>query len=101
MKTPTVYFSNKNISRACTGALSLLLCAVAFLLTGAPAGSRQPGRRAAELTKLADPAAPRTSTDRTGSLPTSEGLTLRLTTDLGSVKIVSLDARAAPVVQRS
>ncbi len=95
MTTPTLYFSN----RACTGGLSLVLCAVAFLLTGAPAGSREPGRRAAELTKLGDPAAPRTSADRTGSLKTSEGLTLRLTTDLGSVKIISLDASAAPVVK--
>src|SRR5579859_5617375 len=99
MKTPTLDSSNKVISRACKGGLSLLLCACAFLLTGAPAGSREPGRRAAELTKPGDPAASRTSADRTGSLTTSEGLTLRLTTDLGSVKIVSLDANAAPVVK--
>src|SRR5579864_5799215 len=99
MKTPTLNFSHKHISRACKGGLSLLLCACAFLLTGAPAGSREPGRRAAELTKPGDPAASRTSADRTGSLTTSEGLTLRLTTDLGSVKIVPLDANAAPVVK--
>jgi len=99
MKTPTLNFSHKHISRACKGGLSLLLCACAFLLTGAPAGSREPGRRAAELIKPGDPAASRTSADRTGSLTTSEGLTLRLTTDLGSVKIVSLDADAAPVVK--
>ena len=66
---------------------------------GAPAGSREPGRRAAELTKAGDPAASRTSADRTGTLTTSEGLTLRLTTDLGSIKIIPLDANAAPVVK--
>jgi hypothetical protein len=86
MKTPALYFSNKDISGACKSGLYLLLCAAAFLLTGAPAGSRGPARPAAELTRPGEPAAPRTSADRTGSLTTSEGLTLRLTTDLGSIK---------------
>jgi TonB family protein len=45
-----------------------------------------------------DPAAPRVSTDRSGEFPTKDGLTLRLTTDLGSVKIVPLEPGAAPVV---
>ena len=99
MKTPTLNFSHKHISGAGKGGLYLLLCASAFFVTGAPAGSREPGRRAAELTKLGDPAASRTSADRTGSLATSEGLTLRLTTDLGSIKIIPLDAAAAPVVK--
>src|SRR5580765_2424077 len=101
MKTPTLTlcFSHKHISRACRCGLYLLLCAVAFFLAGAPAGSREPGRGTAELTKLGDPAASRTSADRTGTLATSEGLTLRLTTDLGSIKIIPLDAAAAPVVK--
>src|ERR1700692_1478068 len=99
MKTPTVYFSHKDISGACKGVISVCLCAAVFFLMGAPAGSREPGRRAAELTKAGDPAASRTSADRTGTLTTSEGLTLRLTTDLGSIKIIPLDANAAPVVK--
>jgi TonB family protein len=45
-----------------------------------------------------DPAAPRVSADRSGEFPTRDGLTLRLTTDLGSVKIVPLEPGAAPVV---
>ena len=43
-----------------------------------------------ELAKSAEPG-PRVSTDRTGVIPTEDGKTLRLTTDLGSVKIVSLE----------
>src|SRR5712691_9463189 len=101
MKTPTLYSSNKDFSEACKGSFYLLLCTVFFLVAAAPAGSREPARPGLELTKPADPATPRTSADRTGSWPTSEGLTLRLTTDLGSVKIISLEATATPVVQYS
>ncbi len=52
----------------------------------------------AELTKPGEPA-PRISEDRTGFLQTSDGLTLRLSTDLGSVKIVPLEAGSAPLVR--
>jgi TonB family protein len=38
---------------------------------------------------------------RAGTLDTRDGLTLRLTTDLGSVKILQLEAGAAPVVRYS
>ena len=34
-----------------------------------------------------------------GTLATKDGLTLRLTTDLGSVRILQLEAGAAPVVR--
>jgi TonB family protein len=73
---------------------------VFLCLTGPPAESREPARATIELTKPGDPTG-RTSADRSGSLATSDGLTLRLTTDLGSVKIISLDANAAPVVKYS
>ena len=79
----------------------LLLCAAVFLACAAPAGSREPARPAVELTKPGEPASPRTSAVRAGTLTTSDGLTLRLSTDLGSVKIVSLEPSAAPVVQYS
>jgi TonB family protein len=103
MKTLTLYSSSKDFPGGRKGGLYLLLCAVAFFLTAAPAGSREPAPAPAalELTKPGDPATPRTSADRTGSWPTSEGLTLRVTTDLGSVKIISLEATATPVVQYS
>lgn len=49
--------------------------------------------------KPGDPGAPRTSIIRSGALETREGLTLRLTTDLGSVNVTQLEPGAAPVVR--
>ena len=46
----------------------------------------------------ADPG-PRASTDRSGTLQTRDGLTLHLTADLGSVRIVALEPGAPPVVR--
>src|SRR6202008_1484302 len=51
-----------------------------------------------ELTKPAEPAI-RMADDRNGYVQTQEGMTLHLTTDLGSVKIVPLEPGAAPVVR--
>src|ERR1700747_1051411 len=56
------------------------------------------GKGAAEQPKPADPA-PRASAERRGALSTSEGLTLRLNTDRGSVKIVNLQPGASPSVR--
>ncbi len=42
---------------------------------------------------------PRASVDRSGTLQTRDGLTLRLTTDVGSVHIVALGPGAPPVVR--
>ncbi len=52
-----------------------------------------------EPAKPGEPSGTRVAADRTGSLPTKDGLTLHLATDLGSVKIVSLPAGAPPVVR--
>src|SRR6266566_4970457 len=46
-----------------------------------------------------EPGSQHTSAVRNGVLETKDGLTLRLTTDLGSVNIVPLDAGVAPVVR--
>jgi TonB family protein len=46
----------------------------------------------------ADPG-PRPSVDRSGVLQTRDGLTLHLTTDLGSVRIVAIEPGALPVVR--
>lgn len=47
-----------------------------------------------------DPA-PRVAADRSGTLQTRDGLTLHLTTDLGSVRVVVLEPGAPPVVRYS
>jgi TonB family protein len=53
----------------------------------------------AEPAQPADPGSQHASVVRTGVLGTRDGLTLRLTTDLGSVNIVQLEAGAPPVVR--
>jgi TonB family protein len=45
-----------------------------------------------------DPA-PRTAIDRSGLLPTRDGLTLHLSTDVGSVRVIALEPGAAPLVR--
>jgi TonB family protein len=52
-----------------------------------------------EHTKPGDPVTPHAFDQRTGVLETQDGLTLRLSTDLGSVRIVTLEAGAAPAVR--
>ena len=52
-----------------------------------------------EPTKAGDPPGSHVSADHTGILTTSEGLTLHLSTDLGSVKILTLEPGASPVVR--
>src|SRR5690242_14786375 len=49
--------------------------------------------------KPGEPGVPRTSIIRSGVLQTREGLTLRLTTDLGSVNVTQLEPGAPPVVR--
>jgi len=52
-----------------------------------------------EATGTLSGAVPHVAAERNGVLTTSDGLTLRLTTDLGSVRIVPLENGAAPVVR--
>lgn len=44
---------------------------------------------------------PHVAADRSGTVPTRDGLTLRLTTDLGAVRIVTLEPGTSPVVRYS
>jgi TonB family protein len=76
-----------------------LLCAAALLAPSVTSGTREPATPEPELTKPGDPTPARFSANRTGFLQTSDGLTLRLATDLGSVKIVPLESGSAPVVR--
>jgi TonB family protein len=54
---------------------------------------------ALEHARPPEPGSQHASVVRSGSIATKDGLTLRLTTDLGSVSIVPLEAGAAPVVR--
>src|SRR5712664_4962071 len=78
-----------------------LLCAAVLLAPSMTSGSREPAALALELTKPGEPTPASVSADRTGSLQTSDGLKLLLTTDLGSVKIVPLENGSAPAVRYS
>src|ERR1700676_4473466 len=83
-------------SLAGCSAILLLLCAALVAVPASRASGIEPA--VVEPSKP-DPAAPRVSADRSGEFPTKDGLTLRLTTDLGSVKIVPLEPGAAAVVR--
>lgn len=78
---------------------SLILAAALFPAFGSGAGIPEAG--------VFGPAAPEelggphAAADRSGAIRTKEGLTLRLSTDLGSVRIVALEPGAAPVVRYS
>ena len=82
-------------------ALFHVLTAIFFLTQLAPpvfaAKAKQPA--VIEHTQPVDPGSQHASAVRTGVLTTADGLALRLTTDLGSVNIVQLEAGAAPVVR--
>src|SRR5260370_29736422 len=54
---------------------------------------------AIEHTQPADPGSHHASAVRSGVMDTKDGLTLRLTTDLGSINIVPLEAGAPPLVR--
>lgn len=84
---------------ALRSALLLILSAslAPALLLGAPATDPAPADSADKT--AVDPAGPRASADRAGVLQTTDGLTLRLTTDLGSVRIISIEPGSAPVVR--
>src|SRR6202163_489437 len=52
-----------------------------------------------EHTKAGEPVTPHAFDQRTGVLETQDGLTLKLSADLGSVRIIALEAGAAPAVR--
>ena len=77
--------------------LVVVLCA-AVLPTFSLAG-RKPAHTAVEPSKNAEPAGTRSSTVRAGVIDTNDGLLLRLTTDLGSVKILQLESGTSSVLR--
>ena len=75
--------------------LAILLCVFTFSSRGRAAVELEPREHA----KPGDPVTPHAFDQRTGVLETQDGLTLRLSADLGSVHIVNLEAGAAPAVR--
>src|SRR6266699_3306018 len=73
-----------------------LLSVLAILFFLAPL---TPPSWAAARTQPPDPGSQHAYIVRSGTMGTKDGLTLRLTTDLGSVNIIQLEAGAAPVVR--
>lgn len=93
--------SDREVSfRACPTALLWALAGVFLAAQFSPAvlaaGEREP---AALPENPGEAGAPHTSSIRTGVLQTKEGLTLRLTADLGSVNITQIEPGAPPVVR--
>jgi TonB family protein len=75
---------------------------------GAAAGSAGPARPSGPHDPVSSPAlvatnlpgaAPHVSADRNGAITTTDGLTLRLATDFGSIRIIPLAPNEAPVVR--
>src|SRR6266567_3442676 len=78
--------------------LSVVLLSVGcFVLPVFAAGAKETA--AIEPSQPPEPGSQHATADRSGVLATKDGLTLKLTTDLGSVNIVQLDPGAAPVVR--
>jgi TonB family protein len=78
-------------------ALVLLFSVASLSIPVFATEAKEPAFR--EHPQPAEPGSQHASAVRTGVLGTKDGLTLRLTMDLGSVSIVPLEAGAAPVVR--
>jgi TonB family protein len=98
MITSTLHRTLRKAALIPCGSLIFWLFAIAFCAeTAVSAGMAKPS--ALNFAKPGEPPAQRFSAERTGVVQTGESLTLRLTADLGSVRIVSLEEGAAPVVR--
>ncbi len=75
-----------------------IIFALASLCPSTPAADTEE-RATIERSQPGDPGSPHASAVRNGVLETRDGLTLKLTIDLGSVNIVPLEAGAAPLVR--
>ena len=92
--------NRKTFSSVLRSALLWMLAAGFSVAQLAPAAFASDPKEPAPLPeKPGEPGTPRTSIVRSGVLQTREGLTLRLTTDLGSVNVTQVEPGAAPVVR--
>jgi len=86
------------VRRALAGVSLLPLSCLAFLPLSS-AATPPHAQPAAEIPKPAELPAARSATTNSGAIHTRDGLTLRLTTDLGSVKIFQSEPGAEPLVR--
>ena len=78
---------------------ALLIVICSLLLQETTIAAPRPERTATALEMSAEVPGAHSSVVRSGTLETRDGLTLRLTTDLGSVRILQLEPGAAPAVR--
>jgi len=78
---------------------ALLIVICSLLLQETTSATPKPERAATALEMSAEVPGAHSSVVRSGTLETRDGLTLRLTTDLGSVRILQLEPGVAPVVR--
>src|SRR6266850_814641 len=78
---------------------ALLIVVCCLVLQGTTIATPRPERTATALEMSAEVPGAHSSVVRSGTLETRDGLTLRLTTDLGSVRILQLEPGVAPVVR--
>ena len=78
-------------------ALAVVLCGT--VLPAFSVATPRPAHAAVEPAKNPEPAGTRTATVRAGVIDTNDGLLLRLTTDLGSVKILQLESGTSAVLR--
>ncbi len=97
MSTNTIFNSR---SRAVSGVrrIGLSLVFSAALLPGLPYSANHFEPNPSNPPLPGDPG-PRAAVDRSGTIQTRDGLTLHLTADVGSVRIVALEPGAPPVVR--
>ena len=99
MKAPLTQIRFSLLRCATAGKTLALLSCLVFLPFCSVAAPRL--ELTAETPKSAELPGARTTAIQSGSIQTRDGLTLRLATDLGSVKIFQLEAGAQPVVRYS
>jgi TonB family protein len=81
------------------GVLAILLLADAIFPAAAMAGPDAMEPTTSNPAKSGEPGTPHISAERSGKFETKNGLTLHLTTDLGSVRIITLEIGGAPIVR--
>jgi TonB family protein len=81
------------------GVLAIILLAGATFPATAMPGPDAMAVAALDPAKSGEPVTPHTSAERSGTFETKNGLMLRLTADLGSVRIITLETAGAPIVR--